>query len=143
MLIMVGALAITARMLPMKEWVSVTLIAPQQLVLLVQLFGIIVALRRGAYPDGYIPVPGDWQASFWFILADQAAWILLCLSHALDMLFSNALRLTQSQYEARLEQEHNALLEAERKIAVYEEGPKWSNLVNDMKLRDREMIDQG
>jgi hypothetical protein len=57
----------------------VALIAPQQILLLIQFISVSVAAWHGAYPDGYVPVPGDWQASFWFILGDQAALLVLCL----------------------------------------------------------------
>ena len=62
-LIVVGVMAISARLVKMSERTRVALIAPQQIVLLIQLIGIGVAAWKGAYPDGYVPVPGNWWAS--------------------------------------------------------------------------------
>jgi two-component sensor histidine kinase len=102
-LILVGVMAITARLMRMSERTRVALIAPQQIVLLIQLIGISVAASNGAYPDGYVPVPGNWWASFWFILGDQAALVVLCLSHTFEFITLKAFRLTTpAQYEAKL-----------------------------------------
>lgn len=102
-LILVGIMAVTARLMRMSEWTRVALIAPQQIVLLVQLIGVSVAAWNGAYPDGYVPVPGNWWASFWFILGDQAALVVLCLSHTIEFITLKAFRLpTPAQYEAKL-----------------------------------------
>src|SRR5262245_51184063 len=78
-LIVVGVMSVAARLLKMSEQMRVALIAPQQILLLIQFIGVSVAAWHGAYPDGYVTVPGDWQASFWFILGDQAALLVLCL----------------------------------------------------------------
>jgi two-component sensor histidine kinase len=87
----------------MSERTRVVLIAPQQIVLLIQLIGVSVAASNGAYPDGYVPVPGNWWASFWFILGDQAALVVLCLSHTFEFITLKAFRLTTpAQYEAKL-----------------------------------------
>ena len=102
-LILVGAMAVAARLLKMSERTRVVLIAPQQIVLLIQLMGVGVAAWNGAYPDGYIPVPGNWWASFWFILGDQAALVVLCLSHTFEFTTLKAFRFTTpAQYEAQL-----------------------------------------
>lgn len=102
-LILVGVMAVTARLMRMSERTRVALIAPQQFVLLVQLVGIGFAAWHGAYPDGYVPVPGNWWASFWFILGDQAALVVLCLSHTFEFMTLKAFRLTTpAQYEAQL-----------------------------------------
>ena len=69
-------MAVTARLMKMAERTRAALIAPQQIVLLIQLMGVGVAAWNGAYPDGYVPVPDNWWASFWFILGDQAALIV-------------------------------------------------------------------
>lgn len=54
------------------------LFAPQQTLLLLQLWSISLALVVGHYPDGYVPEGGAW-----FILADQVwAW-LLAISHSI------------------------------------------------------------
>ena len=102
-LILVGAMAVAARLLKMSERTRVVLIAPQQIVLLIQLMGVGLAAWNGAYPDGYIPVPGNWWASFWFILGDQAALVVLCLSHTFEFTTLKAFRFTTpAQYEAQL-----------------------------------------
>jgi two-component sensor histidine kinase len=96
-------MAIAARLMKMSEQMRVALVAPQQIVLLIQFIGISVAAWNGAYPDGYVPVPGNWQASFWFILGDQAALLVLCLSHTFEFVTLKAFRLpTPAQYEAKL-----------------------------------------
>jgi two-component sensor histidine kinase len=102
-LILVGAMAVTARLTKMAERTRAALIAPQQIVLLIQLMGVAVAAWKGAYPDGYVPVPGNWWASFWFILGDQAALVVLCLSHTFEFTTLKAFRITTpAQYEAQL-----------------------------------------
>jgi hypothetical protein len=102
-LILVGVMAVTARLTKMAEQTRAALIAPQQIVLLIQLMGVGVAAWNGAYPDGYVPVPGNWWASFWFILGDQAALVVLCLSHTFEFTTLKAFRITTpAQYEAQL-----------------------------------------
>jgi two-component sensor histidine kinase len=78
------------------------LIAPQQILLLIQFIGVSIAAWHGAYPDGYVPVPGNWQGSFWFILGDQAALLVLCLSHTFEFITLKAFRVpTPAEYEAK------------------------------------------
>jgi two-component sensor histidine kinase len=102
-LILVGVMAVAARLMRISERTRVALIAPQQIVLLIQLIGVSVAAWNGTYPDGYVPVPGNSWASFWFILGDQAALVVLCLSHTFEFLTLKAFRLpTPAQYEAKL-----------------------------------------
>jgi two-component sensor histidine kinase len=102
-LVLVGFMAVAARLMRMSERTRVALIAPQQIVLLIQLMGVSVAAWNGAYPDGYVPVPGNRWASFWFILGDQAALAVLCLSHTFEFITLKAFRLaTPAQYEAKL-----------------------------------------
>jgi two-component sensor histidine kinase len=102
-LIVVGFMAVAARLLKMSEQMRVALITPQQILLLIQFVGVSVAAWHGAYPDGYVPVPGNWQASFWFILGDQAALLVLCLSHTFEFITLKAFRLpTLAEHEARL-----------------------------------------
>jgi hypothetical protein len=48
--------------------------------------GVGIAAWNGAYSDGYVPVAGNWWASFWFILGDQAALIVLALSHTFEFI---------------------------------------------------------
>jgi len=101
-LIVVGVMAVAARLLKMSEQMRVALIAPQQILLLVQFIGVSVAAWHGAYPDGYVPVPRNWQGSFWFILGDQAALLVLCLSHTFEFITLKAFRVpTPAEYEAK------------------------------------------
>jgi two-component sensor histidine kinase len=105
-------MAVAARIIRVSERTRVALIAPQQIVLLIQLIGVGTAAWNGAYPDGYVPVQGNWAASFWFILGDQAALIVLCLSHTFEFITLKAFRLTSpTQYEAQLA-EKNAVAAA-------------------------------
>jgi two-component sensor histidine kinase len=101
-LIVVGVMALAARLLKMSEQMRVALIAPQQILLLIQFIGVSAAAWHGAYPDGYVPVPGNWRASFWFILGDQAALLVLCLSHTFEFITLKAFRVpTPAEYEAK------------------------------------------
>lgn len=54
------------------------LFAPQQALLMLQLYTITIALAEGKYPDGYIPLGGAW-----FILADQSWAFLMAVSHSI------------------------------------------------------------
>jgi hypothetical protein len=79
-LIMAGMLAIVASSHGM--WASrpviIAMFAPQEILLLLQIYAICAALITGVYPDGYKPVGGAW-----FILTDQIwAWVL-AVSHSL------------------------------------------------------------
>lgn len=90
-LLTVGILAIGSRISTLSANARLALTVPQQLFLLVQLYGVIVAIWIGGYPDGYIPVPGNHAASAWFIFGDQAALIAMCLSHTFEVVFMRAL----------------------------------------------------
>lgn len=75
-----------AAVLGASDWLWFThktrlwLFAPQQFLLLTQLWSIGAALVAGRYPDGYMPIGGAW-----FILGDQIqAWIL-AVSHSVWM----------------------------------------------------------
>lgn len=82
-LVAAGAMAIIASSTSFTahKAVHVTLLMPQQLLLLLQLFAISIALGTGRYPDGYIPIGGAW-----FVLCDQIwAWIL-AVTHSVWLL---------------------------------------------------------
>ena len=103
LLLVIGAMAVTARVHPgLSRIQQHVLIAPQQTVLTIQLAGVAFSLWNGAYPDGYVPVPGNWWASFWFILSDQAALIFLCLSHTLDVALAPAINRLVLSYQKDL-----------------------------------------
>lgn len=79
-LIAAGAMALIGANLniALPRTVHTLLFAPQQTLLLLQIYTISMALIEGHYPDGYTPAGGAW-----FILADQIwAWIL-AVSHSL------------------------------------------------------------
>jgi hypothetical protein len=137
-LITVGTLAVTAEIMPLGPRMRVAFIAPQQLVLLIQAVGVAVAAWRGAYPDGYIPVPGDWWASFWFIVGDQAALLLLCLSHTIELFFSGPLGRAHARYAARLAAEREARREAEDALGKYKETEFWIQIGNEFKTQQPE-----
>jgi hypothetical protein len=128
-LIGVGIAALLARLLVLSETLATALIAPQQIVLLVQLVGIMVALWRGFYPDGYAPSENWWDA-FVFILGDQFAWIVLCLSHSLELLFAKTLTMDwlTRHYEARLAERDEDLADAQRELGLYRDTRFWMEL---------------
>jgi hypothetical protein len=128
-LLLVGALAVAARTgLVPRSWEKPCII-PQQAVLLVQLVGVIGAVFAGRYPNGHMPIAGDYWASAAFILSDQLPWIMLCMSHTVELVFADCLLArVRNYYEARLKQEHEALMEAERLLAMHNETQFWINL---------------
>jgi hypothetical protein len=128
-LLLVGALAVAARSsLVSRSWEKVC-IMPQQVVLLVQLFGVVEAIYAGRYPNGHMPIEGDYLASAAFILSDQLPWIMLCLSHTVELVFADCLiARVRNYYEAQLKQEHEALMQAERRLAAHNETQFWMTL---------------
>lgn len=103
LLIGVGVAALVARITLRSAEVESRLIAPQQVVLFFQLFGVVRVLADGAYPDGYSPNPGDIWAARLFILGDQVPLLLLCVSHTLDWLFGREIMLTRIRWAAEVE----------------------------------------
>jgi hypothetical protein len=101
-LVSVGTAAIISRVSVVSPNVRLALTIPQQILLLIQLYGVMIAIWAGGYPDGYIPVPNDWAASAWFIFGDQAALVAMCLSHTFEVVFLRAM-----PHEERLELELN------------------------------------
>jgi hypothetical protein len=63
--------------LRLGRWLRASFFIPQEVLLLLQIWSIIVAVVTGAYPDNYIPVGGAW-----FIMADQVQALILALSHS-------------------------------------------------------------
>jgi hypothetical protein len=128
-LLLVGALAVAARSsLVPRSWEKPCII-PQQMVLLVQLMGVIGAIYAGRYPNGHMPIEGDYLASAAFILSDQLPWIMLCLSHTVELVFADCLLArVRNYYEAQLEQEHSALMQAEKLLAMQNETKFWLTL---------------
>lgn len=54
-------------------------IAPQQVLLVLHCFSILLAFMSGHYPDGYTPEGGGF-----FILIDQIAWVTLGFWHTAE-----------------------------------------------------------
>jgi hypothetical protein len=109
-LVNVGGAAIYSRVSTVSHGVKLALTIPQQVILLIQLYGVIIAIWAGGYPDGYIPVPNNWAASAWFIFGDQAALIAMCLSHTFEVVFLKAIPHEEHlQLELKLERaEHES-----------------------------------
>jgi hypothetical protein len=129
LLIIVGFLAIVARTGLVAREHERACIIPQQLVLVWQLYGIVFATWGGVYPNGHEPVAGSYWASVIFILSDQMPWIMLCLSHTVELVFADCLLArVRNYYEARLAQEHADLMAAEKQLATYNETQFWMNL---------------
>lgn len=126
-LLLVGIWAVAARLCPTCPfWCQKWLAAPQQVVLIVQLTGILAALWAGQYPDGYIPVEGDLRGSRWFILGDQAALTFLCLSHALDMSLGHIINDRLIAYRKRITEMEKIQEAAMRLVEAYNETQFWT-----------------
>jgi hypothetical protein len=129
LLIFVGALAVIARTGLVERKYEKAWIIPQQLILVWQLYGIAFAVWGGVYPNGHEPVAGSYWGSMIFIISDQMPWIMLCLSHTVELVFADCLLArVRNYYEARLKQEHEALMQAERQLAMHNETQFWMNL---------------
>jgi hypothetical protein len=129
MLILVGVLAIAARTRFVPDHAERACIIPQQIVLLIQLGGILQAIFLGQYPNGHTPVEGDYWASVWFIVADQMPWIMLCCSHTAELLFADCLvkRVTQ-YYENKIAAERATVMQAERLLSMQQEAKFWAEM---------------
>jgi hypothetical protein len=123
-LVNVGGAAIYSRVSTVSHGVRLALTIPQQVILLIQLYGVIIAIWVGGYPDGYIPVPNNWAASAWFIFGDQAALIAMCLSHTFEVAFLRAIPPEEHlQLELKLErEEHDA---CRRYLGMLKETQFW------------------
>lgn len=85
-LCVIGFLAILAAAIPKITLpLRLAMVVPQQMVLLLQLWSVVITINTGSYPDGYTPLGGqcsflfDWGSCF--IFADQIAWLFLGLAH--------------------------------------------------------------
>jgi hypothetical protein len=135
-LIVVGGLAVVSQMPAMEsENYVIALSSPQQVLLAMQFFGIALSLTNGAYPDGYVPVPESYWASFWFILGDQLALLAFCLSHTLEMIAAKVLKIpTRGEYEKHLAEKlalGSELESAKRQLALYNDTKFWIGLTNE------------
>jgi hypothetical protein len=123
-LVSVGVAAIASRVSTVSNRTRLALTIPQQTILLIQFYGVIVAIGAGGYPDGYIPVPNNWAASAWFIFGDQAALLAMCLSHTFEVVFLRAISPEEHlQLELQLERsEHES---CKRYLGMLKETQFW------------------
>jgi hypothetical protein len=134
MLVIVGGLAIAARIGPVPRELERAFTMPQQVVLLWQLCGIVLSVWSGVYPNGHEPVPGSYWGSVIFILSDQMPWLMLCLSHTVELVFADCLLArVRNHYEALLQEERISLMRAEKLLAMYNETQFWNSLNGDGK----------
>jgi hypothetical protein len=127
-LVGVGVAAIASRVSTVSNRTRLALTAPQQAILLIQFYGVCVAIWAGGYPDGYIPVPGNWLASAWFILGDQSALIAMCLSHTFEVTFLRALSHEEHlQLELKLERDEHAA--CKRYLNMLKETEFWEKTI--------------
>jgi hypothetical protein len=136
-LIAVGVAAIYSQMPWVKnEYRILQLAFPQQFYLLIQFIGVVDALMRAAYPDGYIPVPGNEWASRWFILADQSALLAFCLSHTFEVIAAKVLRIpTRREFELRLLEKmelDRELADVKKQLTLYKDTTFWIGLTKDL-----------
>jgi hypothetical protein len=126
-LVVVGVAAIASRLSTVSPRAKLLLTIPQQVILLIQFYGVVVAVWLGGYPDGYIPVPGNWAASAWFILGDQAALIAMCLSHTFEVAFLRAVSHEEHlQLELKLERDEHAA--CKRYLGMLKETKFWETV---------------
>jgi hypothetical protein len=134
-LIVVGAIAIAGRLMALRtssdRLLRTSMVVPQQVVLLVQAIGICFAIWKGAYPDGYVPAT-RLSASRWFIFSDQAPLLVLCLSHAVDMVFANRIMMTQRQYEVDIEDCYRKVTLLTCRLELRETQQQWLEFSRDL-----------
>jgi hypothetical protein len=131
-LLTVGLFAVGARIGLVPREHERAWILPQEIVLLVQLVGIAGTVYAGVYPNGHIPVEGSYWGSVFFILSDQAPWILLCVSHTVEYLFADCLiARVRTHYESLLKQEHADRVQAENLLAMHKDTQFWMRLGHD------------
>jgi hypothetical protein len=127
-LVVVGVLAIWSRVSTLSPKAKLALTIPQQAVLLIQLYGVIVAILMGGYPDGYIPVPGNWWASAWFIAGDQAALIAMCFSHTFEVVFLRAIP-PEERLQLELKLEREEIKSLQRYLRMLKETQFWEKTI--------------
>ena len=108
-----------------------SMVVPQQVVLLVQAIGVCFAIWKGAYPDGYVPAT-TLSASRWFIFSDQAPLLVLCLPHAVDMVFANRIMMTQRQYEVDIEDCYRKVTLLTCRLELRETQQQWLEFSRDL-----------
>jgi hypothetical protein len=136
-LILVGGLAIAARVGMCPRDLENAFIVPQQLVLVWQLYGILFAVWGGVYPNGHEPIAGSYWGSMVFILSDQMPWVMLCLSHTVELVFADCLLAkVRNHYEGLLKEERLSLMQAEKLLAMHNETQFWMTLNGERRAGD-------
>jgi hypothetical protein len=128
-LVTVGAMAVGSRFCPANQDATRALVAPQQLLLTVQLAGVIVAIYQGAYPDGYRPTD-EWWSSMWFILADQSPLIAMCMAHTIEVAVGGLVNEEREFYQKELKDVQEALETCNRCWSMQKEFAFWRELAD-------------
>jgi hypothetical protein len=128
-LIIVGVMAVVSRFCLSNRDATWALVAPQQILLMVQFGGIVVALSHGAYPDGYKPTD-DWWGSFWFILADQSPLVAMCLAHTIEIALGGIPNEERAYYQDELRETQLALDRCNRCWALQSQSKFWEDIGN-------------
>jgi hypothetical protein len=121
--ILAGAIAIWAKLHSLPSRPHFLYLAPQQSVLFLQAWGVIMAMVAGQYPDGYIPADTRIGSAL-FILSDQSPMLLLCVSHLMEMIITP--RLVDNHWYRQWRLEYMAKMDAFRMIAVAENTKFWT-----------------
>lgn len=129
MLVAVGGAAIASLFYPTRPDIRTALAVPQQIVLMVQLVGIIMAMINGAYPDGYRPSE-DALAAAWFILADQSPLIAMCLSHTIEMAFGGLVNVERERYREEVSYLKEQLSYCNKCWTMQKESKFWNEIAN-------------
>jgi hypothetical protein len=122
-LIATGALAIGAKLRSLPERPHFALLVPQQSVLLLQAWGVILAMVAGQYPDGYVPADTHLGSAL-FILSDQAPMLLLCASHLMEMVITP--HLVDNHWYKQWKLEYMAKMDAMRLLALADNTRFWT-----------------
>lgn len=136
-LVMVGIMAIMSRFYIMTRDMMQALAAPQQLLLMVQFVGVIIAIADGQYPDGYRPTD-EWWSSMWFILADQAPLIAMCVSHTVEIAFGGIVNAERAFYQGELRYAQEKLEACTRRLSAQDEAQFWEEFTKTIARRENE-----
>lgn len=134
-LLITGIMAVASRFYLYDRDVATALVIPQQLLLMVQLGGVLVAIYNGQYPDGYQPAP-DWWTSMWFMLADQSPLIAMCLSHTIEIALGGLLDDERAFYQSELRHAQEALERCARRWDMQSEEKFWHDMARGDKKGD-------
>jgi hypothetical protein len=118
-----GALAIGAKLRSLPERPHFAFLVPQQSVLLLQAWGVILAMVAGQYPDGYVPADTHLGSAL-FILSDQSPMLLLCISHLMEMIITPWLM--DNYWHKQWKTEYMEKMNAMRLLAVADNTKFWT-----------------